>query len=99
MERTNGTLASTSFCRSLAVVRICRTLSRRRTFTQELARLPQSDYDGRMDVASKDGTSIAVRVSGRGVPLVLVHGTTADASRWTPLLPPLEARFAVHAMD
>jgi pimeloyl-ACP methyl ester carboxylesterase len=52
-----------------------------------------------MDVASKDGTSIAVWVSGRGAPLVLVHGTTADHSRWTPLLPPLEARFTVHAMD
>src|SRR5687767_12504745 len=52
-----------------------------------------------MRVASQDGTSIAVQVTGRGAPLLLVHGTTADHSRWTPLLPALEARFTVHAMD
>ena len=50
-------------------------------------------------VASKDGTPIAYRRSGQGPPLVLVHGTTADHTRWRPILPMLEARFTVHAVD
>jgi pimeloyl-ACP methyl ester carboxylesterase len=50
-------------------------------------------------VASKDGTLIAYRRSGQGPPLVLVHGTTADHTRWQPILPMLEARFTVHAVD
>jgi pimeloyl-ACP methyl ester carboxylesterase len=50
-------------------------------------------------VLSKDGTSIAVWRSGVGPPLVLVHGTTADHSRWAPVLPAFEERFTVLAMD
>lgn len=48
---------------------------------------------------SKDGTPIAWRRSGQGAPLVLVHGTTADHTRWHPLLPRLEERFSVCAVD
>src|SRR5690349_18162579 len=48
---------------------------------------------------SKDGTSIAFTRSGSGPPLVLVHGTTADHTRWAPILPELETRFTVHAVD
>jgi pimeloyl-ACP methyl ester carboxylesterase len=48
---------------------------------------------------SKDGTSIACHVTGRGAPLVLVHGATADHYRWTPLLSTLEQRFTVYAVD
>jgi pimeloyl-ACP methyl ester carboxylesterase len=50
-------------------------------------------------ITSKDGTVIAFARSGTGPPLVLVHGTTADHSRWKPLLPQLEAHFTVHAVD
>jgi pimeloyl-ACP methyl ester carboxylesterase len=50
-------------------------------------------------VVSKDGASIAVWRSGAGPPLVLVHGTTADHSRWAPVLPAFEERFTVLAMD
>ena len=52
-----------------------------------------------LTVTSKDGTAIALARSGEGPPLVLVHGTTADHTRWKPLLAALEARFTVHAMD
>jgi pimeloyl-ACP methyl ester carboxylesterase len=48
---------------------------------------------------SKDGTRIAYRRSGEGPPLVLVHGTTADHSRWAPVLPAFEERFTVYAID
>src|SRR5439155_9508962 len=48
---------------------------------------------------SKDGTRIACFTSGAGTPLVLVHGTTADHSRWAPVLAALEARFTVYACD
>jgi pimeloyl-ACP methyl ester carboxylesterase len=50
-------------------------------------------------VASKDGTPIAFERAGKGPPLVLVHGTTADHTRWNPLLPELERHFTVFAVD
>ena len=48
---------------------------------------------------SGDGTQIAYRRSGEGPPLVLVHGTAANHSRWNPVLPTLEKRFTVYAVD
>ena len=48
---------------------------------------------------SEDGTPIAAWRSGEGPPLVLVHGAAADHSRWAPVLPALEARFTVVAID
>ncbi|CRK55014.1 probable hydrolase [Alloactinosynnema sp. L-07] len=38
-------------------------------------------------VVSRDGTEIAYWSSGEGAPLLLVHGTTADHTRWLPLVP------------
>lgn len=49
--------------------------------------------------SSPDGTRLGCHVIGRGAPLVLVHGTTADHTRWTPLLSSLEQRFTVYAVD
>lgn len=50
-------------------------------------------------VTSRDGTRIGYERSGAGPPLVLVHGTTADRTRWTPVLPAFDERFTVYAMD
>ena len=50
-------------------------------------------------VVSEDGTPIAVWRSGEGAPLVLIHGAAADHNRWAPVLPALEERFAVFAVD
>ncbi len=50
-------------------------------------------------VNSEDGTPIAYWRSGEGPPLVLVHGTAADHSRWRPVLPAFEQRFTVCAVD
>jgi pimeloyl-ACP methyl ester carboxylesterase len=50
-------------------------------------------------VTSRDGTSIAYWRSGQGSPLVLVHGTSADHTRWRTVLPALEERFTVYAVD
>jgi pimeloyl-ACP methyl ester carboxylesterase len=50
-------------------------------------------------IRSKDGTEIAYQRSGHGPPLVLVHGTTADHTRWAPITPALEQRFTVYAAD
>ena len=50
-------------------------------------------------VRSKDGTPIAYAKSGQGRPLVLVHGTSADHARWAPILPELEKRYTVYAID
>jgi pimeloyl-ACP methyl ester carboxylesterase len=48
---------------------------------------------------SKDGTVIGFRRSGSGPPLLLVHGTTADHSRWSLIAPRFEQHFTVYAMD
>ena len=50
-------------------------------------------------VRSPDGTRIAVFVSGRGRPLVVVPGTTSDHTSWRLLAPLLASRLAVHAVD
>jgi pimeloyl-ACP methyl ester carboxylesterase len=50
-------------------------------------------------VASPDGTEIAVFVSGRGRPLVVVHGTTSDHTTWRLVLSLFERHVAVHAVD
>jgi pimeloyl-ACP methyl ester carboxylesterase len=49
---------------------------------------------------SRDGTPIAFWSSGAGPPLLLVHGVTADhTTTWRLVLPELERRFTVLAMD
>ena len=50
-------------------------------------------------VESSDGTVVACHVAGDGPPLLLVHGTTADHSRWAPVIAALSARFTTYAMD
>ena len=48
---------------------------------------------------SKDGTAIAYERTGKGPSLVLVHGTSADHTRWAPILPGLNEHFTVYAID
>jgi pimeloyl-ACP methyl ester carboxylesterase len=50
-------------------------------------------------VNSTDQTPIGYEVSGEGPPLVLVHGGTADHSRWRTVTPLLEQETSVHAVD
>jgi pimeloyl-ACP methyl ester carboxylesterase len=50
-------------------------------------------------VTSTDGTEIAVFTSGKGRPLVAVHGTTSDHTTWRLVYPLLEPYVAVHAVD
>ena len=52
-----------------------------------------------LTVFSTDGTPIGVQRSGTGPPLVLVHGAVADHTRWAPVLPALEQRATVYALD
>jgi pimeloyl-ACP methyl ester carboxylesterase len=51
------------------------------------------------EVRSPDGTVLGVEVVGAGPPLVLVHGGTADRSRWAPVVGPLAERFTLHLLD
>jgi pimeloyl-ACP methyl ester carboxylesterase len=55
--------------------------------------------DAEQTAISADGTTIAFGRSGTGDALVVVHGTGGDRSRWSMVLPQLEAQFAVYAMD
>ena len=48
---------------------------------------------------SADGTDLACEVAGNGPPLVLVHGTSADHTRWAPVISALSAEFTTYAMD
>jgi pimeloyl-ACP methyl ester carboxylesterase len=51
-------------------------------------------------VTSQDGTNIAYWRSGAGSPLLLIHGATADhTTTWRFVLPELERRFTIYAMD
>jgi pimeloyl-ACP methyl ester carboxylesterase len=51
-------------------------------------------------VISRDGTPIAYHRRGAGPPLVLVHGTgAASALAWTAVLPALEERFSIYAVE
>jgi pimeloyl-ACP methyl ester carboxylesterase len=48
---------------------------------------------------SKDGTTITYFKNGSGPSLLLVHGTTADHSRWASISPRFEGQFTVYIMD
>jgi pimeloyl-ACP methyl ester carboxylesterase len=50
-------------------------------------------------ITSVDGAKIAYRRTGYGPPLLLVHGTTADHSRWGALSEYLQDDFTLYAMD
>ncbi|WP_331232365.1 alpha/beta fold hydrolase [Natronorarus salvus] len=50
-------------------------------------------------IVSVDGTAIAYERSGSGPPLVVVHGTTADHTRWEPVRSAFEKHFTVYAVD
>jgi pimeloyl-ACP methyl ester carboxylesterase len=50
-------------------------------------------------VTTVSGTPVAYWRYGKGPPLMLVHGAAADHSRWNPVLPALEDRFTVYAID
>lgn len=58
-----------------------------------------TDTQIKTSVVSRDGTEIAYWTSGDGPPLVLVHGSPADHTRWRPLVPYLERQVRVHAID
>lgn len=50
-------------------------------------------------VRSRDGTTIAGSVGGKGPPVVLVHGTTGSDFSWALVRPHLEGRFSVYAVQ
>ena len=52
-----------------------------------------------VQVHSADGTHVGFDRQGDGPPLLLVHGSTADSSRWAPVIPALERRFTLLIPD
>ena len=50
-------------------------------------------------VKSKDGTAIAYQRRGNGPPLVMVHGTTVDHSRWGGVVAKLAEHFCLYMVD
>jgi pimeloyl-ACP methyl ester carboxylesterase len=50
-------------------------------------------------VRSKDGTSIAYERRGHGPPLVMVHGSAGDHTRWGGIVSALAERFTLYMMD
>lgn len=56
-----------------------------------MATLPAVD----LTVTAADGARLAVQRSGRGEPVVLVHGSSGGLDSWAPLLPYLADEFSV----
>jgi pimeloyl-ACP methyl ester carboxylesterase len=52
-----------------------------------------------VQVHSADGTHVGFDRVGQGPPLLLVHGGTADSSRWGPVIPTLSTRFTLLIPD
>jgi pimeloyl-ACP methyl ester carboxylesterase len=52
-----------------------------------------------VESVSADGTVVTAYVEGSGPPLVLVHGSTADHTRWSPLVPLLRDEFTLFMLD
>lgn len=50
-------------------------------------------------VHSKDGTVIAFERLGQGPPLVMVHGSTVDRTRWGRIVSALAERFSLFLVD
>jgi pimeloyl-ACP methyl ester carboxylesterase len=50
-------------------------------------------------VRSKDGTAIAFDRRGQGPPLVMVHGSTVDHSRWGGVVSKLAEHFSLYQVD
>jgi pimeloyl-ACP methyl ester carboxylesterase len=51
------------------------------------------------NVHSADGTVIAYEKTGRGTPLLIIHGDFVDHAQWHTALPFLAQDFTVYAMD
>jgi pimeloyl-ACP methyl ester carboxylesterase len=51
------------------------------------------------EVISTDGTPITFEQVGSGSPLLLVHGTGADRTRWAAVLPQLAQHFRLYCID
>jgi hypothetical protein len=55
------------------------------------------------DIIDKNATVLGFNMhyleSGRGRPVVLLHGLGGDGSRWTPNIGPLAADFRIIALD
>ncbi len=54
---------------------------------------------GSFTVTSRDGTTIAGTVTGKGPPVVLVHGTSGSDFSWALVRPHLEGRHTVCAVQ
>jgi len=50
-------------------------------------------------LTSKDGTRIAYKQSGKGPPLLLIHGSGIDHTYWEPVTAKLERNFTVYTVD
>ena len=52
-----------------------------------------------LTIESNDGTLLSCKRSGKGSPLVLIHGAGNYSARWNPILPLLEEQFSIYALD
>jgi len=52
-----------------------------------------------LEATSPDGTRVGCELLGAGPPLLAIHGSTADRSRWAAVRDALAARFRLHLMD
>jgi pimeloyl-ACP methyl ester carboxylesterase len=53
----------------------------------------------RIVVQSADGTALSLQKSGSGPALLLVHGSASVSASWAAVIPALNQRFTVYALD
>jgi len=52
-----------------------------------------------LSLRASDGVELSLTRVGAGRPILFLHGTSADSTRWAPTMARLGDRFAVHALD
>jgi pimeloyl-ACP methyl ester carboxylesterase len=84
---------------TISLIIACNSILKKDSQTKTQNKNTMKETQKMQQVISEDGTVISYLKSGTGLPLLFVHGTTADHRSWIILSPHLEHHHAVYALD